>query len=97
MIMKDELARRQSLTDKVIEVFRARPRQWIEWGDFAYLVGERAYRTRISNAKKLFVKEGGTVERRTFRNGHRIITEYRYLPYVPLGRPADQYFEARLF
>ncbi len=95
--MKAEIERRQSNTDKVLRMFRADPQQWISWSDFAYLVGERAYRTRISNAKKVIEKEGGTVESRTFKEGPRIITEYRYLPYVPLGRPADQYREARLF
>lgn len=84
-----EIARRQSNTAKVIELFRARPCRWIDWQAFASLVGDRAYRTRISNAKKVFVKEGGTVESRTYPKGFAIITEYRYLPMAPQGRDAS--------
>ncbi len=83
-----ELARRQSKTAKVVAVFRDAPRQWLIWALFSDLVGERAYRTRISNAKKRFEQEGGTVESRTYTEGPRIITEYRYLPQKPLGRDA---------
>ena len=100
--MKAELERRQSNTDKVLEVFRSRPLQWIEWAVFADLVGERAYRTRVSNAKKIItaIPNGathaeGVIESRTYTCGPRIITEYRFLPYVPIpsrdvGKPMQQ-------
>lgn len=87
--LKPEIERRQSNTAKVVELFRSKPNQWISWSDFAYLVGERAYRTRISNAKKLFEAEGGTVESLTRVVPPRILTEYRYWPVKPLGPSAD--------
>lgn len=84
-----EIQRRQSHTAKVIQVFRDCPRHWIIWTRFRDLVGERAYRTRISNAKEVFEAEGGTVESRTYPCGAEIVTEYRYLDHQPLGRSAD--------
>lgn len=83
-----EAVRRQSNTAKVLEVFRASPRQWINWTVFADLVGERAYRTRISNAKKVIVKDGGTLESRTYTSGRRIVTEYRFIPQPSVDRAA---------
>src|SRR3954464_9796700 len=87
--LRAELQRRESNTEKGLAIFRASPRGWISWTVFADAVGERAYRTRISNAKKHLKLEGGTIESRTFKDGLRIVTEYRFLDYQPLGRPAD--------
>lgn len=76
-----ELQRRQSNTEKVIAIFEDMPRAWLSWTLFADAVGERAYRTRISNAKKRLEQTGrGTIESRTFKEGPRIITEYRFIP-----------------
>ncbi len=87
--MKAEIQRRQSNTAKVIEVFRLSPGVWILWTVFAAIAGDRGYRTRISNAKKVFTVEGGTLESRTVYVGLEIRTEYRYLPHDPLGRDAS--------
>lgn len=88
--LRPELARRQSHTEQVLAVFRASPRVWISWTVFSDLVGERAYRTRISNAKAIVKKDGGDIVSRTYQEGRRINTEYRYLPTVPLGRDASR-------
>jgi len=92
-----EMARRQSNTDKVLALFRSSPRRWIYWTEFSELVGERAYRTRISNAKSVIVKEGGVVQSISTKRGRQILTYYRYLPYVPLGPSAETPRERRLF
>lgn len=87
--LRPELARRQSHTEQVLAVFKASPHVWIHWTVFSELVGERAYRTRISNAKEVVTAAGGTIESREDRDGRRIDTRYRYTPQTPLGRDAS--------
>lgn len=103
MDLSAELARRQTHTDKVLELLRAQPNTWLSWQAFAALVGVRAYRTRVSNARKVLEAEGDCVETRQVpaiaveRGADRLPsrmfvgpgdTQYRYLPQAPIGRDA---------
>lgn len=103
-VLRAELDRRQTNAEKVVAYFRARPKVWIDWQDFAQLVGVRAYRTRVSDARKVVEAEGGVIETRDKRGITSIerdaagdptraylgfTTQYRFLPYVPLARAAD--------
>ena len=92
-----ELARRESHTAKVYALFVAHPREWLNATVFMEVGGAFAWRTRISNARKLLERDGGVVENRQYRVGEQIVSEYRYLPYVPLASDASQYREQRLF
>ncbi len=82
-----EADRRQSLEDRVLALFRSRPLRWIAWTELAEAGGACAWRTRISDARKVFRKEGGSVE----WNKRVHASAYRYVPYVPLGRDASEY------
>ncbi len=90
--MKDELQRRQRIASATWVLLQQHPGRWLHWRRF-FRLAPCAWRSRISDARKQAKKIGATVE------WNRSITRsaYRYLPYVPLGRPADQYREARLF
>jgi hypothetical protein len=102
--LSHEITRRQSNTEKVLAYFIAHAKEWIDWHVFAELVGVRAYRTRVSDARKIVEKAGGKIETRDKRGVTGVdrepdgmpvrlylgfTTQYRYLPYVPLARPAD--------
>jgi len=96
--MRAEMERRKGNTTKVLELLRANPRVWIKAEHFMDLAGAMAWRTRISDARKVIEREGGKLENRQthVRRGDPdrevafIVSEYRYLPYQPLGRSADQ-------
>lgn len=49
------------------------------------LAGAYAWRTRISDARRVFHREGGVLENRQQRTDDAVISEYRYLPYTPLA------------
>jgi hypothetical protein len=69
--------------DRVAQLFRARPNQWIDGLVIAEIGGAYASRTRISDCR---TQLGMTIENRQRKVGKRTISEYRY-------RPADL-FEA---
>ena len=102
--LTQEITRRQSNTEKVLALFRSRPLEWIDWTELAEVGGALAWRTRVSGARQIIRAEGGTLENRQRRNISverdqdrqparmclgAIISEYRYKPFVPLGRSAD--------
>lgn len=77
---------RHRYTDDVIAYVTARPRIWIEARELAKVGGFCAWRTRISEARKVIEGRGdGTIE----WNGKTRESAYRYLPYVPLGPSAE--------
>lgn len=104
-----EATRRQSATQRVIAFFAARPGIWID----AIVIMEAlpsarlAWRTRISDARKHFKKDGGDIENRQLRAGNvmerdaagqpvrlwlgSVRSEYRYVPQKAVGPSADQY------
>lgn len=99
--MKQEIERRQSNTEKVLELFRANPMVWLDAGLFMKIAGSMAWRTRISDARKIIEAEGGLIENQQQRiqtyneaTGHltqveQVLSSYRYVPYIPLGPSAE--------
>ncbi len=90
-----ELVRRKSHTDMVLELFRAHPMTWLPWQEIADVGGACAWRTRVSDARKVLEAEGGQIENRLLQNSAR--SAYRYVPYVPLGPSAETPRERSLF
>ena len=82
-----EAERRQSNTDAVWTLFQAKPMQWIAWSELADVGGALAWRTRVSNARTLAEKLGGSI---TWNHDVRA-SAYRYLPYVALGPDPSEY------
>lgn len=81
--MRNEMQRRQNATDRVEAILRSAPCRWIHWRRFEQITA-CSWRTRISECRKRFEREGGTLE-----NNHSITrSAYRYLPHTPLGRDA---------
>ncbi len=95
--MKDELQRRQSNTDKVLAYFRLCPGEWIGTAMLEKLGGRNAWRTRVADARRIVKAEGGQIENRQYRCESVIVSEYRFVPWTPVGPPADQYREVSLF
>lgn len=89
--MKAELKRRASLTDAVLALFRAHPGEWLDAHDLARAGGFAAWRTRVADVRKIIKAEGGIIENRQtrYRTDSLVVSEYRYLAHVPLGRAAD--------
>ena len=104
--VSQEIERRQSNTDKLRALFLAQPTQWIDWTELAKLAGGAAWRTRVSDLRRELKGEGlGVLENRQTRITRMerdakgqparlylgtVISEYRYLPYTPLGRDAGE-------
>ena len=76
-----ERERRMSATDRVLELLRANPGRWLHWRRFAEVGGACAWRTRISDARKVLKAEGALLE----HNGSVTRSAYRY----SLGRDAS--------
>lgn len=74
--MKIEHQRRQSNTEKVLAVFRASPSRWLHWRRLEKVGGACAWRTRISDARKILERGGGRIE----HNGSITRSAYRYIP-----------------
>ena len=86
--MKTELVRRLALRYRIEAYFRAHPRQWIDAETLMELGGSLAWRTRVSECRRVFKGESGVLENRQERLGPRVNSSYRYLPHTPLGRDA---------
>lgn len=82
--MKEELSRRQSHTEQVLALFRQNPLRWLHWRRIEKVGGACAWRTRISDARKIAAKDGGRIE----HNGSVARSAYRFVPYQPLGPDA---------
>jgi hypothetical protein len=80
-----EAERRASRTDRVEALFRARPSAWIPVRELLEAGGLCAWRTRIADARKRFVRAGeGTID----WNGNVQASAYRYVPATPVAREA---------
>ncbi len=89
--MKDEIERRETFTAAVLAYFKARPNVWIDARDLMELGGLMAWRSRISDARRIIEAEGGRLENQQHRVFSRtVISEYRYTPFTPLGRDAGE-------
>src|SRR4051812_30206099 len=74
--MKDEIARRASNTQHVLNLLKALPNEWIPARDIACVGGFLAWRTRISDARQMVKEDGGDIE----WNGQVRQSAYRYVP-----------------
>lgn len=81
--LRPELARRQNHTIDLLRLFKERPLTWIGWMEIAKVAGSCAWRTRISDVRKIVKKRGGNIEW-----NRKNSSAYRYVPYVPLSRDA---------
>jgi len=87
--MAQEQTRRKRSCGKVLAFLRAHPQQWIPAQDFMALGGAMAWRTRLSDARKVIEAEGGQLQNRQQRLHGAVLSEYRYLPSAPIGRDAS--------
>ncbi len=88
-----ELSVRHRYTEDVIAYFAAKPGVWIEARDLAKIGGFCSWRTRISEARKQFKKDGGDIE----WNGQVRASAYRYVPFTKLGPDAGSIRSMTLF
>ncbi len=86
--MKAEIQRRQGKTQAVMDLFALRPGVWIDVVALAKVGGFAAWRTRVSDARKAFEKDGlGTVQWNRQVRG----SMYRFVPLPPKTEaPATQ-------
>ncbi len=82
--VSENIAVRQTYTQKVIALFESRPKEWIDVKELAQVGGFAAWRSRIAEARPQLEKDGGTLE----WNHHQSNSAYRYLPYEPVARDA---------
>ena len=65
-----------SFTQAVADYLTARPGQWIDGLELAKVAGSYAWRSRVSDCRKL----GMVVQNRQRKVGRRVISEYRFVP-----------------
>lgn len=95
-----EMDRRAGHASKVVAHFRAHRGIWIDSLELERIGGRHAWRTRVSDARAVFCRELGwpfpvkdgpdPIQNRLRTVGDRMVSEYRYLEYVPLGRDAAE-------
>lgn len=84
--VSQQIAVRQTYTQKVIALFKSRPLEWLTVQELAQVGGFAAWRSRISDARQILEAEGGTLEW-----NHKIrLSAYRWLPYRKLGRDSAE-------
>lgn len=80
---RTERSRRASNRDQVAEFFRQRPMVWVDAQALEAVGGRQAWRTRVSECR---VDLGMVIDNRVRRGEGVVISEYRYVPSVPLAR-----------
>lgn len=100
--VREELQRRKSKTDEMMQFFRTKPLQWIGAVDLEPVGGRQAWRSRVSEARQRFEQaDEGTITNRQTRavvqeaDGRThvrgpILSEYMFTPYRPLGPDAAE-------
>lgn len=84
--LSEEHARQTSNTQAVLELFQSRPLQWISWQELAKVGGSCAWRTRVSNARRIVRKDGGDIVW-----NRKLASAYMFTPYRRLGPDAAEY------
>jgi hypothetical protein len=84
--MREEIERRATFTSAVLDYFMAHPLEWIDVHTLAHVAGFAAWRTRVSDARKVVKRDGGDI----VWNGESRNSCYRYHPQAPLGRDAGE-------
>lgn len=80
LMNRQEADRRQSRTDRIEDLFRSRPGEWIGVPDLADAGGFCAWRTRVSDLRKRLVRAGlGDIEwnRRVRESAYRWVQRRR--------------------
>lgn len=90
---------RATFTARVADYFQTHPGEWIDTRTLEVLGGRNAWRTRVSDCR---TQLGLTIENRQRRVEAQdgtpyVVSEYRYVPYVPLGPDAGTIRERLLF
>jgi hypothetical protein len=70
----------ESLNDRLETFFKARPNTWIDGKELATIAGGYGWRSRCSDLRK----RGLTVENRQRRRNGFTVSEYRYVPDLPM-------------
>lgn len=95
---QEEAERRVGGKVRVLAYFKSYPGKWISTRELELEGGRNAWRTRVSDARKVVEAEGGVIQNRQERRADGSIwSVYRYLPAQPLGPSADVPRERRLF
>lgn len=71
---------RRTLTDKLAAHFKAHPSAWIDGRELAQVAWYAAYRTRISDCRKLGMTIDNKLERVPTGDGYIRQSWYRYVP-----------------
>jgi len=91
--MKDELDRRANHTTAVLDLFLARPCDWIDVRTLADVGGFAAWRTRVSDARQIVTdRRCGAIE----WNNQIKASAYRYVPAPPAPVPPPFYSQDAL-
>lgn len=83
MMDAEEVARRTGYLDAIDAFFKAHPMRWHEAKILRQIGGQDAWRTRVSECR---TQRHMRIENRQSRVTGVVISEYRYVPYEPLGR-----------
>jgi len=86
-----EVERRKTNVASLREFLEVRAMRWVNATELEDVAGRQAWRTRVSELRIILEKaDQGTIENRiTYRHRKAVLSEYRYLPYQPLGRSAE--------
>jgi len=87
----NEFERRQTNTEKVYALFRAKPGQWIGPHELAHVGGFSAWRTRVSEARALAAKQDCEI---LWNGKNSSETAYMLRP-CRLGRDASERIEQK--
>jgi hypothetical protein len=75
------MAERPTFTDRVADLFRSMPGQWIDGRTLAQVGGFAAWRSRVSDARLAYGMDIRNRQRRETRDGREVVvTEYCYFP-----------------
>ena len=86
-----EQERRTSNALAVYEYFKAHPLTWTSTETLERVGGRNAWRTRLSECRRgVRVPERLNIVNRQSRITGTVISEYRYIPWTPLGRDASE-------
>lgn len=87
-----EAARRRGKNHRLRTFFAEHPKQWIGAVDLEPIAGRQAWRTRVSELRRMLLAENaGTIQNRVQYTKRMVVSEYMFLPYVPLGPDPSEY------
>ena len=72
-----EAVRRNSATQAVLELLQANPLRWVSWREIATVGGVCAWRTRISDARRIAKRDGERTSTSPFSPSERVAISHR--------------------